>query len=65
MIQTLRALPDAPARVYALQDFRALLPEHGFDACKSVITRLEKRGDLILREMNESGLMKGRAAFPT
>lgn len=47
VIQTLRALPDAPARVYALQDFRALLPEHGFDACKSVITRLEKRGDLI------------------
>jgi len=46
MIRGLRDLPEASRRVYALQDLRALLPEHGRGACKSVVTRLEKRGDL-------------------
>ncbi len=47
MIRELRSFPDAPRRVFALQDLKALLPEHEPDACKSVVTRLEKRGDLI------------------
>lgn len=46
MIRGLRNLHDAKGRVYALQDLRALLPEHGSGACKSVVSRLEKRGDL-------------------
>jgi predicted transcriptional regulator of viral defense system len=46
MMRGLRSLPDASSRVYALQDLRALLPEHGHGACKSVVTRLQKRGDL-------------------
>ena len=46
MIRGLRNLQDASRRVYALQDLKALIPEHGSGACKSVVTRLEKRGDL-------------------
>ena len=46
MIRGLRSFPDATRRVFALQDLRALLPEHGSNACKSVAARLEKRGDL-------------------
>jgi len=33
--------------VFALSDLKALLPEHRDGAFKSVVTRLEKRGDLI------------------
>ena len=47
LIRDLRGLPEAPGRVFALQDLRALLPAHGPQACKSVVTRLAKRGDLI------------------
>lgn len=46
LIDALRTLPGATERVFALRDFRALLPNHGEGACKSVVTRLEKRGDL-------------------
>jgi predicted transcriptional regulator of viral defense system len=46
IIRELRSFPDAAKRIYALQDLRALLPEHSSGACKSVITRLEKRGEL-------------------
>ena len=34
-------------RGFALRDLMALLPAHEPDACKSVITRLQKRGELI------------------
>ena len=46
MMRGLRGLPEASRRVYALQDLRALLPKHERGACKSVVTRLEKRGEL-------------------
>ena len=46
LIQDLRSLPESTKRVFALQDLRALLPAHGPEACKSVITRLQKRGEL-------------------
>ncbi|MDZ4197866.1 MAG: hypothetical protein U1E27_01120 [Kiritimatiellia bacterium] len=36
-----------PERVYALSDLKALLPAHREGAFKSVVTRLEKRGDLV------------------
>jgi predicted transcriptional regulator of viral defense system len=47
MARGLRELGDASSRVFALADFRGLLPEHEDGAFKSVVTRLEKRGDLI------------------
>ncbi|NQU39427.1 MAG: hypothetical protein HQ523_05695 [Lentisphaerae bacterium] len=46
MIHALRQLPDARNRIFALQDFRSLLPGHGEGAGKSVVTRLERRGEL-------------------
>jgi len=46
LIRSLRNFADAKARVFALSDLRALLPEHGEGAFKSVVTRLERRGDL-------------------
>jgi hypothetical protein len=47
LIRDLRGLPESMRRVFALQDLRALLPAHGPEACKSVVTRLAKRGELI------------------
>ncbi|MGE4489369.1 MAG: hypothetical protein AB7E95_07495 [Kiritimatiellales bacterium] len=47
IVRGLRGLTDASDRVFALSDFKALLPEHQSGAFKSVVTRLEKRGDLI------------------
>ncbi|MCU0857695.1 MAG: type IV toxin-antitoxin system AbiEi family antitoxin domain-containing protein [Pontiellaceae bacterium] len=47
LIRSLRGFADAKNRVFALSDLRALLPEHGAGAFKSVVTRLERRGDLI------------------
>jgi predicted transcriptional regulator of viral defense system len=47
LIQDLRRLTGREDRVFALSDLRALLPEHGEGAFKSVVTRLEKRGDLV------------------
>ena len=47
MIKDLRRLAGRDERVFALGDLRALLPEHGEGAFKSVVTRLERRGDLI------------------
>ena len=47
MIRELRGFPDVKGRVFSLQDLRGLLPDHGSGAGKSVVTRLEKRGDLI------------------
>ena len=46
LIRSLRDFADAKARVFALSDLRALLPGHGEGAFKSVVTRLERRGDL-------------------
>ncbi len=46
LIQDLRSLPESTKRVFALLDLKALLPAHGPEACKSVITRLQKRGEL-------------------
>jgi len=46
LIRSLRDFADAKNRVFALSDLRALLPEHGEGAFKSVVTRLERRGDL-------------------
>lgn len=47
MSRGLRALADGRSRVFALSDLRALLPEHRNGSFKSVVTRLEKRGDLV------------------
>jgi len=47
IIRGLRGEPDGVGQVFALSDVRALLPEHRDGAFKSVVTRLEKRGDLI------------------
>ena len=47
IIRELRSLDGAVNRVFALADLRALLPDHSEGAFKSVITRLEKRGELI------------------
>ena len=46
MIRALRMLPGAESRVFALRDLGSLLPDHGMGACKLVVARLEKRGDL-------------------
>jgi len=46
IIRGLRGEPDGVGQVFALSDVRALLPEHRDGAFKSVVTRLEKRGDL-------------------
>lgn len=46
LIRSLRDFADAKTRVFALSDLRALLPGHGEGAFKSVVTRLERRGDL-------------------
>lgn len=47
LIRDLRQLAGRDERVFAPSDLRALLPEHGDGAFKSVVTRLQKRGDLI------------------
>lgn len=47
ILRELRKLEGASSRVFALTDLRALLPGHSEGAFKSVITRLEKRGELI------------------
>lgn len=47
VLRELRSLDGADSRVFALADLRALLPMHSEGAFKSVITRLEKRGELI------------------
>ena len=47
LVRDLRGLAGGGRRVFALGDLRALLPEHGEGAFKSVVTRLERRGDLI------------------
>jgi len=47
LIRDLRGLANGDERVFALGDLRALLPEHGEGAFKSVVTRLERRGDLV------------------
>jgi len=47
LIRGLREEPDGANQVFALSDLRALLPTHQHGAFKSVVTRLEKRGDLI------------------
>ena len=46
LIRDLRAVTVQKDRVFALSDLRALLPGHREGAFKSVVTRLEKRGDL-------------------
>lgn len=61
MIRELRGLPDARDRVFALPDLRGLLPGHEGGAFKSVVARLEKRGDLLrvcrgIYMLPESGL---------
>lgn len=46
-MQNLRQLVGREnSRVFALSDLRALLPEHGEGAFKSIVARLQKRGDL-------------------
>ena len=47
IIRGLRREPGHLNQVYALSDLKALLPDHRDGAFKSVVTRLEKRGDLI------------------
>jgi predicted transcriptional regulator of viral defense system len=47
LIRDLRKLAGRDEQVFALGDLRALLPEHGEGAFKSVVTRLERRGDLV------------------
>jgi predicted transcriptional regulator of viral defense system len=47
LIRDLRGLAGGDERVFALGDLRALLPEHGEGAFKSVVTRLERRGHLV------------------
>ena len=47
LLRELRGLADCAGRVYALSDLRALLPGHLDGAFKSVVARLEKRGDLV------------------
>lgn len=47
IIRGLRGLPGATGRVFALSDLRVLLPKHRDGAFKSVVARLEKRGDLL------------------
>lgn len=47
LIRDLRQLAGRDKRVFALSDLRALLPEHREGAFKSVVTRLQIRGDLI------------------
>ena len=45
-IKALRTLAAGKATLFALSDLHALLPAHREGAFKSVITRLEKRGEL-------------------
>ncbi len=47
LIRELRKLAGRKERLFALADLRALLPGHGMGAFKSVVTRLERRGDLV------------------
>ena len=47
LIGDLRRLAGGDERVFALSDLRALLPEHGEGALRSVVTRLERRGELV------------------
>lgn len=47
MIRDLRTLAAGKKQVFALSDLRALLPEHQEGAFKSIVTRLEKRGELV------------------
>lgn len=47
LIRSLRDFADAKNRVFALSDLRALLTGHNEGAFKSVVTRLERRGELI------------------
>lgn len=47
MNRGLKVLPDRAERVFALSDLQALLPEHQPGAFKSVVARLEKRGDMV------------------
>ena len=46
LIRNLRLLPGAADRVFAISDLRALLPEHGDGAFKSIVARLGKSGEL-------------------
>lgn len=46
MVSALRRLQADIPVLYALNDLRALLPELGDSAFKSVVSRLEKRGEL-------------------
>jgi predicted transcriptional regulator of viral defense system len=46
LLRNLRALPGSGEHLFCLADLRALLPRHGDGAFKSIIARLEKRGDL-------------------
>lgn len=43
----LSKIPERNRQIFALTDLSALLPEHNPGAFKSVISRLEKRGDLV------------------
>ncbi len=47
LIRSLRKLAANEGRVFALPDLHALLPEHQDGAFKSVVTRLEKKEELI------------------
>jgi predicted transcriptional regulator of viral defense system len=47
LIRDLRTLTGREDRLFALSDLRALLPGHDEGAFKSVVTRLERRGDLV------------------
>jgi predicted transcriptional regulator of viral defense system len=47
MIRDLRRIVGRDERVFTLSDLRALLPKHGESAFKSVVTRLQKRGDIV------------------
>lgn len=47
LIRELRQLAGREECLFALVDLRALLPEHSMSAFKSVVARLEKRGDLV------------------
>ena len=46
VIQYLRSMTNRSQRLFSLEDLRALLPGHRAGAFKSVISRLEKRGEL-------------------
>lgn len=47
LIRELRRQSDGSGRLFSLSDLLALLPNHSESAFKSVVTRLEKKGDLI------------------